>query len=254
LVDVRGAVVGINTFIIDPAAGDAIGFAAPSNIVNAVYRQIRQNGRVKRGEIGVRAQTLTPELAKGLGLDRDWGVILADVYPGGPADRAGLKPGDVVATLDGKVMENGRQLEVNLYQKTVGDQVTIEILRGGATRSLRVSLIERKGDVDQLASLARPEENLVAPLQILAVTVDGSIASMLQMREPWGVLVAASTRDAPPGGAALEPGDVIRAIGQTSVRSLEDLREGLKKSPNGSWVALHVEREGRMIYVPCELP
>jgi serine protease Do len=209
---------------------------------------------VPRGEIGVRAQTITPELAKGLGLERDWGVILADVYPGGPADRAGLKPGDVITTLDGKVMENGRQLEVNLYQKTMGDEVTLQFMRGGATRSLRVGLIERRGDVDQLATLARPEENLVAPLQILALTVDASIASMLQMRQPWGVLVAASTRDAPPGGAPLEPGDVIRSIGQSPVRTLDDLRQGLAKSASGAWVALHVEREGRMIYVACELP
>jgi serine protease Do len=254
LVDVHGAVVGINTFIIDPPAGEAVGFAVPSNIAGAVYRQIREHGRVRRGTIGVRGQTITPELARGLGLDREWGVILGDVYPGGPADRAGLRPGDVVTTLDGKVMENGRQLEVNLYQRSAGEEVAVEYMRAGVNGTARVTLGERPGDVDYLATLARPEENLVAPLQILALTVDASIASMLPMRQPWGVLVAASTKDAPPGGAPLVPGDVIRSIGWTSVRSLEDLRRALAQSAHGAWITLHVERDGRMIYVPCEVP
>jgi serine protease Do len=253
LVDVHGAVVGINTFIIDPPAGDAVGFAAPSNIVAPVYRQIREHGRVRRGTIGVRGQTITPELARGLGLDRDWGVILADVYPGSPADHAGLKPGDVVTTLGGKVMENGRQLEVNLYQRAAGEEVVLEYLRDGVPGTARVRLTDRPGDVDYLASLARPED-LVAALQILAVTVDATIVSMVPMRQPWGVLVAASTRDVSPGGAPLLPGDVIRSINGTSVRSLDDLRRGLTQSPRGGWITLHVERQGRMIYVPCEVP
>src|SRR5262245_25084900 len=174
LVDVHGAVVGINTFIVDPPAGEAVGFAAPSNIVKAVYQQIHDHGRVRRGTIGVRGQTITPELARGLGLDRDWGVILADVYPGSPADHAGLIPGDVITTLGGKVMENGRQLEVNLYQRSAGEEVSIEYLRDGVAGSVRVRLSDRPGDVDYLASLARPED-VVAPLQILAVTVDPTI-------------------------------------------------------------------------------
>ena len=112
LVDLRGRIVGINTLVAsrEGAAGEGLGFAAPSNIVRAVYEQLRQHGRVRRGDIGVRPQTLTPVLATGLGLARDHGVVLADVLPGGPAAQAGLRPGDVVVALDGKPMENGRQL------------------------------------------------------------------------------------------------------------------------------------------------
>ena len=126
---------GVNTLILSGAAGTAgPGFAAPSNIVRAVFEQIKRTGRVRRGEIGVRAQTVTPTLAAGLGLKRDQGAVLADVAPGSPADRAGLSVGDLVLTLDGKPIENGRQLHVNLYRREVGDLVRLEVLRGDSRR------------------------------------------------------------------------------------------------------------------------
>ena len=94
LVNAEGRLVGINTLIFSRSGGnEGIGFAAPSNIVGTVFEQIRKYGRVRRGEIRVHAQTITPELADGLGLPRDWGVVLADVQPGGPGDIGGLKLG-----------------------------------------------------------------------------------------------------------------------------------------------------------------
>ncbi len=122
LVDVQGRVVGINTLILSQGGGnEGLGFAAPSNIVRAVFEQIRQWGRVKRGTIGVAAQTITPTLAEALTLPRDSGVILADVFPEEPGAAAGLRVGDIVLTLDGKPMENGRQFDVNLYRRAAGD-------------------------------------------------------------------------------------------------------------------------------------
>src|SRR5262249_41647287 len=109
LVDVRGRIVGISTFIASHAGGnEGLGFAAPSNIVRNIFEQIRKGGGVRGGDMGVRAQTVTPVLAAGLNLARDRGVVLADVTPGGPAALAGLLPGDLVLTLDEKPMENGR--------------------------------------------------------------------------------------------------------------------------------------------------
>ena len=134
LVDLRGRLMGINTLILSQGGGsEGFGFAAPSNIVRTVYEQLRKGGRVRRGDIGVRAQTLSPTLAAGLNLGRDHGVVLSDVMPGGPAARAGLRPGDIVMALDGKAMENGRQLQVSLYRRLVGDVVNLDVLRGDQT-------------------------------------------------------------------------------------------------------------------------
>ena len=97
-----------------------------------VYTQIKTEGHVHRGEIGVFAQSITPPLATGLTLSQDWGVLLADVTPDGPGDKAGLKIGDIVASLDGKPMTDARQLEVDLYRYSVGQKVTLVVLRGGS--------------------------------------------------------------------------------------------------------------------------
>jgi serine protease Do len=111
LLDVEGNVVGINTFIVTQSGGnEGIGFAIPSNIVRNVYMQIRASGHVHRGSIGVSAQTLNPELAHGLGLTQDRGVLLADVFPGGPADTAGLMVNDIVLSFDGRSLNTARQL------------------------------------------------------------------------------------------------------------------------------------------------
>ncbi len=135
--------------------------------MRAVFEQIRRTGRVRRGEIGVRAQTVTPTLAAGLGLKRDQGAVLADVAPGSPADRAGLSVGDLVLTLDGKPIENGRQLHVNLYRREVGDVVRLEVLRGEQPTTVTVSVAERADPLSAATLLSDPRENIVPRLGIL---------------------------------------------------------------------------------------
>ena len=162
LIDAKGRLVGINTLIVSASgANSGLGFAAPSNIVRAVFEQIKQSGRVRRGEIGVRAQTVTPVLAAGLRLSRDWGAVLADVVPGGPADRAGLAIGDLVLSVDGKPIENGRQLNVTLYRKSVGDVVKLEVLRDEQLRTVSVTIAERPDALSRITALADPRQNVV---------------------------------------------------------------------------------------------
>src|SRR5688572_7925067 len=180
LVDMEGRVVGINTLIASQSGGnEGVSFAAPSNIVRTVVDQIRATGRVRRGEIGVRAQTVTPALAAGLGLRQDRGVVLADVRPDGPADAAGLRPGDLVLSLDGKPMENARQLEVNVYQRAAGQPVRLEVLRGTDRLMLRVEVTERRGDPARFATLVTPENNVVPALGILGLDLSEPLLRVL---------------------------------------------------------------------------
>jgi serine protease Do len=252
LVDAQGRVVGINSFILSQSGGsEGIGFAAPSNIVRNVYDQIRKTGRVHRGEVGVRAQTLTPALAAGLGLKQDWGVVLADVTPGGPAARAGLGIGDVVTRLDGKVMENARQLEVNLYPRAPGTSVNLEVLRGAEKRTFVVTVAERAGDPARFADRVNPDKNAVERLGILGLDLDDEeLASLLpSLRARAGVLVAASD---PRAGAGLLPGDVIYSINQQSVKGVVSLREALGRLAAGAPLVLQIERGGELRYVLVE--
>src|SRR5918993_2775155 len=145
LVDTDGRLVGINTLIYSQSGGnEGIGFAAPSNIVRNVFEQIRKDGRVRRGEIGIATQTVTATLAEALKLGADAGVIVADVDEGTPAAKAGLQPGDVIHTLDGKRMENGRQFRINIYTRAAGDQIALDVQRGDRRLSVRVRVAERE--------------------------------------------------------------------------------------------------------------
>jgi serine protease Do len=252
LVDVEGRVVGINTFILSQSGGsEGIGFASPSNIVSTIFEQIRQNGRVRRGEIGVAAQTITEELAAGLGLAQNWGVVLADVHPGGPAELAGLSIGDVVLNLDGKVMENARQLQVNLYQRGVGQTVAVDVLRGDRRLTYRVAPVERPGDPSRFYQMVRPDEHLIEQLGILGLTLTPEVGQLLAPhRTQQGVVVAASSANAAPArGQPLLPGDVIYAVNRQSVQSLGDLRGVLDALGPADATVLHIERGGQLMFL-----
>ncbi len=256
LVDVEGRVVGINTFILSQSGGsEGIGFAVPSNIVQNVYDQIRQAGRVIRGEIGVRAQTITRELATGLGLSQDWGVVLADVLPNGPAAEAGLRIGDIILSLDGKPMENARQFLVNLYSQRIGAFVELEVLRGTSQVTFSVAPIERRGDPGRFEGMVTAEEHLVPRLGILALNLTPQVSAMLPaLRQPRGVVVAVSSANAVPvRGEPLLPGDVIHAVNGNPVGSLVGLRTALDQVGAGEPAVIQVERAGQFLYVTLVL-
>ena len=252
LVDVNGQLVGLNTLIASRSGGnEGLAFAAPSNIVRTVYEQIRKTGRVRRGDIGIRAQTITPALAAGLGLARDHGVVVADVDPAGAAARAGVKAGDLVLALDDKVMENGRQLQVSLYRRVFGDVVTLSILREGKELKVPVAMAERQEPLAGLTETTDPRQNLVPRLGILGVTVDRRLAQMLRLvRVSSGVVVVsqvAGATDVREGG--LQPGDVIHVVNRTPVPGLPELRAALDALKAGESVVLQVERLGRLMYL-----
>jgi len=255
LVDTTGRVVGINTFIVTRSGGsEGLGFAVPSNIVRAVFDQIRQTGRVRRGSIGVSAQTITPALAAGLQLERLSGVVVGDVYPSGPGEAAGLQPGDVILTLDGKAMENGRQFEVNVYQRRVGDTVAVEFMRGQERRRTTVAVAERETAPVEFADMADPADNLVPRLGVLAIPLDARISSMLpQLRRQGGLLVAAKSADAPPSEQGLAIGDVIYGLNGAAVTTLDEFKRAVARIPSGAPCVLQVQRSRRLMFVAVEI-
>jgi serine protease Do len=250
LVTERGVVVGINTLIFSQSGGsEGVGFAAPANIVRFVYNQIRTNGRVRRGEIGVFAQTITPALAAGLRLSRQWGVVLGDVYPNSPAAKAGLRINDVILSVDGKPMENGRQLDVTLYQRRPGTPVHLEVERGLQRMTLTVPVVERRDEADRFRDLVTPEKNLIAKLGLLGLDLTPDLARMIPaLRDPHGVVVAGVALDAQNPSGPL-PGDVIYGVNGARVRTLSDLRTAVGQVPSDSSAILHVGRQGQLRFL-----
>ena len=251
LVNTEGRIVGINTLIFSQSGGnEGVGFAAPSNIAKAVYEQIRDTGSVLRGEIGVSPQTITPSLAAGMQLDRDWGVILGDVTPHSSAAIAGLKPGDIVASLDGKVMENGRQFRVNLYQKAINEVVTLEILRGGESKTVRVAVLERNDDPSRLGPLVNKGNHVIAQLGILGLDLTPEVVKMLPpLRAYSGVVVAARLAGGSPSNTEFQPGDLIHSVNLKRVSNMEDIRDHLSLIKPGGVAVIQRERLGELSYV-----
>src|SRR5208337_3347023 len=191
LVDVTGAVVGLNTFILSSAGGnEGLGFAIPAGIVNFVYQSLRKYGHVDHVEIGAVAQTITPTMAEGLGLAQNWGVIIADVTPRGPAAAAGIRPEDVILAVDGHPMLDLHMFAAALYQHPLDQVLKIEGLRGRAKLSFNVPAVRARDRMDQFAGVADPLKSHIGPLAILGLDLNDELRSLLpDVRIGTGVIV-----------------------------------------------------------------
>ena len=255
LVDVDGHVVGINTFILSQSGGnEGLGFAIPSNVVRAIYQQIRTEGHVHRGQIGVFVRAITPELAEGLHLPRSQGVLLEDVAPHGSAAKAGLKVGDLVISIGGKPVNDVRQFALDLYSYKIGEKVDVGVLRDGQVVDFPVTLVERPDDPQRFADMVTGPGNLVPRLGIVALTVDSDLQSLIgDLRIPGGVLVAARTPTSTLLGEGPQPGDVIHALNGAPIENLEQLKQALRRVKLGNPIVLQVERSGALSYLVLEL-
>jgi serine protease Do len=255
LVNTDGNLVGINTFILTESGGSqGLGFAIPSSVVEFVYHELRKYGRVHRSIIGAQLQDITPDLAAGLSLKKERGVVVTDVLPDGPADKAGLRIQDILLSLDGRAMGSVPLAEMIISTRPAGAVVQAEILRGTQQLKLTIPVAEQKNDVDQLGDLVDPEKDLVTKLGIYGVEIDDQLAKQLEdLREPTGVIVAALAADSMGVEADLQPGDVIHALNGKPLATLEQLRAALKALPTGAAGVLQVERDGKYLYVTFEM-
>jgi serine protease Do len=255
LIDSHGRVVGINTFILTQSGGsEGLGFAIPSNLVARVYMQIRREGHVHRGRIGVFAQTITPAIASGLGLAQDSGVILSDVEPEGPADKAGTKVNDIVLTVNGKMMRTAPQLEMEIFRAAMGQKMTLAVLRGSDHLTIEVAVAQTEDDPQRFADLVNPEDNLIPRLGILGIGIDKRLAELLpDLRNSYGVVVAAGSATDVATGTGLKPGDVIYSVNGSPVSTVAALKNRLNEFKTGQEVVMQIERSGRLMYVTLEL-
>jgi serine protease Do len=254
LVNLNGEVVGVNTFILSQSGGnEGLGFAIPSATVRTVYRQLKQFGHLRRQEIGIGIQTITPSIAAGLGLKQEYGVIISDVLPGGPAEAAGLMVGDILVSVDGQPADNLPSVNYFFLLRDSADKVQVIVLRGAKRETFNVGTVEEGQDMDQLVSLADPQKNLVSQLGIIGVEIDKKTASLLRgLRDPFGIVVTARVTGSA-GDVPLAPGDVIRSFNLQPMTTLERLRAALKANPAGVPFVLQLQRDGKLIYVPITL-
>ncbi|HEV2198955.1 MAG TPA: trypsin-like peptidase domain-containing protein [Bryobacteraceae bacterium] len=255
LVNASGLLAGLNTFILTQSGGnEGLGFAIPSNTVRDVYLQLRKYGHVHRGDIGVFTENITPVMAKGLSLARDHGVIVSDVEPESPADRAGLKRGDLILSLDGQNVQSASQIENRMFRRQAGDKIVMHILRADSELDLSLSVRERADKANILARLAHPEKNLIARLGVLCIEIDKDIAAMIPgLRREYGLIVAAKSAGGQSQFIDLQPGDIIDAVNTFPVPFLETLRSALDRMNAGDPVVLQIERDGRFQYLAFEL-
>lgn len=255
LVDMDGYVVGINTFIVTGSGGsEGLGFAIPARVVRFVYENLRKYGHVHRSEVEAGAQTITPSLATGLGLKRTWGVLISDVTPGGPAEAAGLKVGDIVTAADDRPINTLPGFTGALYLHPVDQVLKLDVLRGSDKRTLFIPVLQEKHQMDQLLDLADSETNLVPQLAILAVSLDDQVRPMIpDLRIPSGVVVLGRAADLFGPSIGLTTGDVIHTINNCPVDTVDHLRSVLSQLKSGDAVALQVERQGKLQFIAFEI-
>ncbi|NPA80114.1 MAG: Do family serine endopeptidase [Thermotogae bacterium] len=234
LVNVRGEVVGVNTAIISPTrAYSGVGFAVPINIARKVAEQLIKSGKVARGYLGIVMQNVDRNLAKALGLKKPEGVIIAQVVKGSPADKAGLKEGDVIVEVDGRKIKNALTLRSIIQSKMPGEKVKIKVLRNGKYHTFTVVL----GSLDDRTAFAVGGGGS----SVLADKDVGIVAAY----EKGKVVVKEVYPDSPAGRLGqINAGDVILKVNDRDIKSIDDLKRALSEAKRKGSVLMLLEGKG----------
>ena len=255
LFNVEGEVIGINTAIFSQTGGSVgIGFAISSNLAKRVTTQLAEYGTTRRGWLGVFIQEVTPDIAESLGLDEATGALVSTVNESSPAQAAGLEPGDVIISFDGKAIEKMRDLPRIVAETEIGATVAVELIRNGSRMSVDVTLgelekaelvgivgEESQGDAESFEKLGFSVDNLNAELAV-------ELGLDENMR---GVVVTEVEEGSPAFDKGLQPGDVIKRFGQRRVENAADLAKSVAETLESgrAGVLLLVESEGRERFI-----
>jgi Do/DeqQ family serine protease len=228
LINTNGELVGINSQILTPSGGNiGLGFAIPSNMARNVMEQLKTDGRVSRGKLGVTVQNVTADIAASLKLNDVRGALVSAVESGSPAARAGLRQGDVVVALDGEPLADSNALRNRIASTKPGSAVTLQILRDGKQETVRATL----GELTPTRTANRTAEGEADPAGF-GMTVEPltpEIARELELtKRTEGVVVRSVDPDGAAAAAGLQPGDVIAQVNGKPVKTPADLKSALK--------------------------
>ena len=250
LFNIRGEVVGINTAII--SGGQGIGFAIPINMAKNIISQLKERGKVVRGWLGVSIQEVTPELAKSFGLKKPKGALVSSVSEGDPADKAGIKPGDIIVEFDGKDVHDYRELPRIVASTPPGKKVKIKVIRKGKEKVLEATLAELKEEAQ--ARIERKGEEVRFGLKVRNIPPE--IADRLGLEDTDGVIVVRVKPGSPADRAGIKKGDVIKEINYRAIHNLRDFMDELDKvgkSKGVEVVRFRIIRKGVSLYIGMEV-
>jgi serine protease Do len=237
LINLRGEIVGINTAIFSRTGGNmGIGFAIPINLVKELLPQLRGKGKVTRGFLGVLIQKVTPEIAESLGVDKAQGALVANVSKDGPADKAGVKVGDVIVEFDGKEVKDSGDLPIIVARTPVDKKVRMKVVREKKEVVLAVAVGELK---DEEVVASAPEKG---ELGLTVQRLTPQMAESLGLEKSEGVVVSAVEPGSAADDAGIRRGDVLMEIDRRPIRSLDEYRKSVAAIKKGRGVLFLVRR------------
>jgi serine protease Do len=251
LFNARGEVIGVNTAIFSPTGGNVgIGFAVPSRTAQAVADQLIRTGRVERGYVGLRLQEITPAIAEALGRPDNKGVLAASIEPGGPAEKAGVKAGDVITAFNGKPVESGRDLSRAVAALRPGTQAVMTVLRDGRTQELTVAVGQRREEQPtQTGALDAPDGGKRLGLALSPIP-DAARGQLGLEPGTAGVLIQRVEPNSPAAASGLRSGDVIVAANNEPVVAPTDIANAWSEAQRQKKpVLLRVKREDQYLFV-----
>jgi len=240
LINMDGKVVGINTAII--AGGQGIGFAIPVNLAKGIIDQLKRKGEVTRGWLGVGIQDLTQELKEYYGVKDREGVLVTQVFPGDPADKAGLKAGDIILKVNGHAVDSSRELSRMIAESPVGQKVEISALRKGDSQTFHIELSKRK-DMESADGGGRPGTEHDFGIAVANITPE--TARQFNLKDAEGVLVVGVEPDSQGEKAGMLPGDIIREINHEEVDDLDAYEKEIGKIKSGETAFVYILRPNR---------
>lgn len=253
LINLDAKVVGINTAIVSRSGGNmGIGFAIPINMAKNIYKQLIEEGKVTRGYLGVYIQDLNPEMAESLGLKDTKGAIVPEIKEDSPADKAGLKSGDVIVKFDGKPVNSANELSRRVAAMKPGAKVEIVVLRDGKRKTLTAELEERLSQGEIAAEQKEPD--LLERLGFSVQDLTDGLAERLGYEGLEGVLVTNVERGSAAERKGIEAGMLIMEVNQKKVKNTKEFNEEIQKAKKGSNVLLLVKSQRRTFYIILQMP